>query len=196
VIGPRLGGSAAALIVAAGLTGCGGDHGGRSRAHPSGGGGSAAAKLAQAEATHEYPGPAPPAQSAPGAGSPTAAIARFARAYINWTAADVAAKLAALARDSIGQARSEMTLASAAARGDPTLAQGGIANSGTVEAVASRIGHPGEYVVVTRESTAASATTSYQGLAPAWHLTVATVTDLALRGRTGGWVLSGWQPES
>jgi hypothetical protein len=48
------------------------------------------------------------------------------------------------------------------------------------------------YVVVTRELTVATATTAYQGLQPAWHVTVATVTQLA----SGGWAVSGWQPES
>jgi hypothetical protein len=34
--------------------------------------------------------------------------------------------------------------------------------------------------------------TAYAGLAPAWHVAVATVTEVAPRR----WVLSGWQPEN
>jgi hypothetical protein len=56
--------------------------------------------------------------------------------YINWNAGDVAATMAHLAQLSIGQARSEMTLAAAEARADSTLSQGEIANHGSVEAVA------------------------------------------------------------
>jgi hypothetical protein len=84
-----------------------------------------------------------------------------------------------------------MQLAAANTARDYELRRGGIANSGTVEAIAPRSGSRDEYVVVTQERTTATNTTAYQGLRPAWHVTVATVT------RVGpGWVLSGWQPES
>jgi hypothetical protein len=97
-----------------------------------------------------------------------------------------------LARASIGQARSAMALAAAQTAGDYELRRGGVSNQGTVEAVAPLAGRPDEYVVVTRELTTATDTTVYQGLRPAWHVTLATVTQLA----PGRWVLSGWQPES
>ena len=71
------------------------------------------------------------------------------------------------------------------------LQRGGIANQGTVEAVAPLGGRGDRYVVITRELTTASATTAYQGLQPAWHVTVATVS----REPPGQWVVSGWQPE-
>jgi hypothetical protein len=45
---------------------------------------------------------------------------------------------------------------------------------------------------VTREQTTATASTAYQGLRPAWHLTLATVAEVA----AGRWVVSSWQPES
>ena len=66
------------------------------------------------------------------------------------------------------------------------------AAQGTVEAVASLPGHNNQYVVVTLESTTATNTTAYQGLRPAWHVALATVTEQ----RPGAWVLSAWQPES
>jgi hypothetical protein len=100
--------------------------------------------------------------------------------------------MSVLARASIGQARSAMALAAAQTAGDYELQRGGVSNQGTVEAVAPLAGHRDEYVVVTRELTTATNTTVYQGLQPAWHVTVATVTQLA----PGRWVLSGWQPES
>jgi len=75
---------------------------------------------------------------------------------------------------------------------DYELHRGGIANSGTVEAVAPMLGARAQYVVVTRELTTAANTTAYQGLRPAWHLALATVTQV----KGAGWVLSAWQPEN
>lgn len=148
--------------------------------------------LAIAQRTHEYPSP-PVAQTAttPARG-PVSAVRRFATAYINWTARTVSGDMTALAQESVGQARSAMQLAAAQTAQDAQLREGGIANQGTVQAVAPRAAHPNQYVVVTLERTTATATTAYTGLAPAWHVTVATVTELA----PGRWVLSGWQPES
>lgn len=140
------------------------------------------------------PSPARAIRPSPGA-VPIEEITRFTEAYINWTASDVSRQMAMLARTSIGQARSEMMLAAAETSGDGRLRQGGIANQGQVEAVAPLHGHPGQYVVVTRETTTASATAAYQGLAPAWHLTIATVT-VRVSGNRRRWVISGWQPES
>ncbi len=77
-----------------------------------------------------------------------------------------------------------MQLAAAQTASDYELQRGGIANQGTVEAVAPLRGSRDRYVVVTRELTTASATTAYQGLQPAWHVAVATV----IREPTGG----GW----
>jgi len=150
-------------------------------------------KLAQAQATHEYPSPPPPPQTATGAGSTGAqAVRAFATAYINWTAQTVAGDMGSLAARSVGQARSAMTLAAAQTADDYELRRGGISNHGTVEAVAPLPGHRGQYVVVTLESTSATNTTAYQGLRPAWHVALATTTEL----RGAGWVLSAWQPEN
>jgi hypothetical protein len=148
------------------------------------------AKLAIAQATHEYPSRAP-RQSAPGSLSAVEAITLFATAYINWDAGDVAADMRALASASIGQARSAMQLAAAQTAGDYELRRGGIANRGTVEAVAPLNGQRDQFAVVTREATTAAATNVYQGLRPEWHVTIASVERLA----PGQWVISGWQPE-
>jgi hypothetical protein len=126
------------------------------------------------------------------AAAPAAAVRAFAQAYINWNASSVSDDMAALARRSVGQARSAMQLAAAQTAQDYELQRGGVANQGRVEAVAALAGPPGQYVVVTRERTTATATTAYQGLAPAWHVAVATVSRLG----AGRWVVSGWQPEN
>ena len=173
---------AATVLCALACVGCGGRPAHR-----------AASPVAQANATHEYPSPPPPRETAAG-GATTAvrAIRAFATTYINWNAETVAAHMRALAAQSLGQARSAMTLAAGQTADDYELRQGGIANSGTVEAVAPLAGHAHEFVVVTRESTSATNTTAYEGLRPAWHLALATVLEL----RTGRWVLTGWQPEN
>jgi hypothetical protein len=119
-------------------------------------------------------------------------IEAFATAYINWTAATVTRTMRALSQVSVGQARSEMSLAAAQTARDYELKRGGIANAGVVEAIAPVAGHHDQYAVVTRERTTSTNTSAYRGLRPAWHLALATVTRL----RAGQWVLSVWQPES
>jgi hypothetical protein len=116
----------------------------------------------------------------------------FATQYINWDAQDVSARLRALARVSVGQARSATSAAASETASDDELRQGQVANSGVVEAIAPVIGHRDEYAVATRERTTASATNAYRGIAPEWHLALATVTRLPSRL----WVLSDWQPEN
>ncbi len=183
----------AGVLVGAALAGCGASAPHRAREDGAAARASRAlaAKLAAAARTHELPTPAP-RQEAPGEISPQQAISAFATLYINWTAQSVARQMAELALASIGQARSEMALAAAQTQSDSQLREGGIANSGTVEAVAQLPGLHDQYVVVTRESTSATNTTAYQGLAAAWHVTIATVVELA----PGRWVISGWQPEN
>jgi ABC-type uncharacterized transport system ATPase subunit len=100
--------------------------------------------------------------------------------------------MGALAVRSIGQARAATQLAAAQTADDYELKRGGIANNGTVEAVAPLSAGHGQYVVVTRELTTATSTTAYQGLQPAWHVAIATVSEVA----PGWWVVSGWQPQS
>ena len=149
--------------------------------------------VSRAQTTHELASPRPrQTVASPGAPTPEQAVRRFAAAYINWTADSVGRAMTELASASIGQARSALQLAAAQAAGDYELKRGGIANSGTVEAVAQLPSSRNQYVVVTRESTTATAGAAYRGLRPAWHVTIATVARLPSRG----WVLSGWQPES
>jgi hypothetical protein len=150
-------------------------------------------RLADAQRTHEYVSAPPPRQRADRSSqTPIRAIEAFADAYINWHAGSVAADMRALAAASVGQARSAMQLAAATTAQDYELRRGGIANNGRVEAIAPVIGSRDQYVVVTREQTTATNAAAYQGLHPAWHLTLAVVAEVA----AGQWVVSGWQPES
>jgi hypothetical protein len=118
-------------------------------------------------------------------------VRAFASAYINWTADTVSSDMQELASRSAGQARSELELAAAQTASDYELRRGGVANSGTVEAIAPLPGARRQYVVVTRESTTATNTTAYDGLRPAWHVALATVTRVG-----NGWAVSGWEPQS
>jgi len=152
----------------------------------------AAAKLARAQRTHEYPTPVPRQRVIGGWRSAVQAVQVFATTYINWSAGTVSPRLRALAEVSVGQARSAMSLAAAQTAHDYELQRGGIANSGVVEAIAPVLDQPDQYAVVTRETTTATRTTAYQGLTPAWHVALATVT----RVQGGLWVLSAWQPEN
>ena len=175
------------VLAAAALTGCAGlgFSRGATTTQPS--------KLQQAQSTHEYPSPAPaPQRAAGGSVSAVEAIRSFAGAYINWSAQTVPADMHDLAARSVGQARSATQLAAAQTANDYELKRAGIANRGTVEAVARLAGRGGRYAVLTLEATTATNTNAYQGLRPAWHVTIATVAELAPER----WVVSGWQPES
>ena len=175
----------AAMLVGLALGGCG-----ASASRPPE---PARSPVAQTQTTHEYPSLGATRHRAAGAAdSGAAAVDAFASAYINWTADTVSADMRALAARSIGQARAAVQLAAAETAGDYELQRGGIANSGAVEAIAPLRGHAGQYAVVTRELTTATATTAYQGLRPAWHVAIATVAESA----PGEWVVSGWQPQS
>ncbi len=174
--------------AALGLAGCALPGGGPVRRRASTG----EALVARADRTHEVPTSAVTQTVAGGWRIPAQAVTVFAATYINWTAATVSVRLRALADVSVGQARSAMLLAASETARDYELRRSGVANRGTVEAVAPLPAAPGRYVVVTREQTTSATVTPYRGLAPAWHVTLASVTRV-----TGGlWVLSGWQPES
>lgn len=150
------------------------------------------AAVARADRTHELPTPAPAPRVAGGWRSPVQAVTAFAATYVNWSAADVAARLRGLASVSVGQARAAMLTEASEVPTDRELHAGGIANAGVVEAVAPVRGAPDHYAVVTREQTRATRSAAYTGLRPAWHVALATVT----RTGQGLWVVSDWQPES
>jgi hypothetical protein len=151
--------------------------------------GSSAAAVARR--THEVPTPAPRQTVAGGWRTPAEAVQEFATYYVNWNYRTVALHLRALSEVSVGQARSMLSTAADQVGRDYELRRGRVGNSGVVEAIAPVRGHGDQYAVVTRERTTAANTNAYQGLAPAWHVALATVTRVR-----GLWVLSAWQPES
>jgi hypothetical protein len=203
--GGSLGAALTAVGTAAALAGCGLPFGGQTtsarpspraaasgRSSPAGSAARIRATVARAQHTHEIPTPTPSQAALGGWRSPVQAVQVFAQIYINWTADTVAPHLRVLAQAGVGQARSSMTLAAAQVARDGAIKLGGIANSGTVEAIAPVTGERNVYAVVTRERTTATNTSAYQGLHPAWHVTLATVT------KVDGWLwtISGWQPET
>lgn len=140
------------------------------------------------------PGLAPPGGQPNPYDSPLAGelLVAFATQYINWNAHTVAADLRTLATESVGQAHSAMELAAGETTRDYELKRGEIANSGKVEAVAPLTSSGSRWVVVTLERTTAANNSSYQGLAPEWHVIVCAVIRLA----AGHWKVSLWQPVS
>jgi ABC-type glycerol-3-phosphate transport system substrate-binding protein len=181
---PSKGSAAAAVVLAlaALATGC----------SPPGLASSASSSATPTLTSNEVPTPVPPQTASRGAAAPILAIEAFATGYINWKANTVSRTMRALESISIAQARSAAAVAASQTAQDYELRHGGVANSGTVEAVAPLLAHPGQYAVVTRERTSATNTAAYHGLPAAWHLTLATVARLS----SGKWVVSGWQPES
>ena len=162
----RLGAMAAAMMSALAVAGCGLGFGGSATGGLTAAGSPSAAQatageraiVARARRTHEIPTPAPPDQALGGWRSPVQAVQVFAEWYINWTAGTVASHLRVLAQLAVGQARSAMTLAASQAADDGSLKLGGIANSGTVEAIAPVTDEDNVYAVVTRERTTATNT--------------------------------------
>lgn len=191
-----IGGGVAVLVATALAGGCAGF--GRAEDHSTTGAArtpatsSAPAVVQGAQRTHEVPTPASPERVSHPAAGGAAAVTAFAQRFINWSPRTVSGVMNDLAQSSVGQARSAMALAAAQVAGTDGIAQNGISNSGTVESVAPLRGAAGRFVVVTRERTTATLTGAYDGLRPAWHVTVATVAELP----GGGWVVSGWQPEN
>jgi hypothetical protein len=181
-----------AILLALGLTGCSAFSTQTTTTTTATSSAPQSTAVSQADRTHEYPTPAGPQRIAGRFGTPAVALDVFATAYINWTAATIAARMRALAALSVGQARSATALLAGQSAQDYELRHGGVANSGTVQAIAQLGGGGQRYVVVTEERTTATATSAYAGLRAAWHVTLATVA----RVPGGGWAVSSWQPQN
>lgn len=124
------------------------------------------------------------------AATPEQAIKRFAALYVNWTYRTLGAHRLQLARVAVGAAAAEQRRGAAESAHDYELAQGRVSNRGQLVGVAARRGgRAGEYIVVTRETTTGIDT--YEGLPPAYHVTLVTVQAVA-----GGWAVSAWEPQS
>lgn len=138
----------------------------------------------------EHDGPSQsvhPVPASASAATPEAALARFARLYVNWSAAGLATRARQLAAISSGQAHAQALGLAGRAR---ALERYDVTNTGTVTAIAPGEGQErGRWAVVTNEST--SGTGPYLGLPATSHVTWATVQH-----RHAGYVVSGWYPAS
>jgi hypothetical protein len=124
-----------------------------------------------------------------GVAAPTAqaALERFARLYINWTAGKLPARSRQLAKLATGQAQSQALALAARAT---VLARYQVSNSGTVTAIAPGQGpQQGRWAVVSNELT--TGTGPYLGLPATSHVTWATVIHTP-----HGFVIDGWYPAS
>jgi len=121
--------------------------------------------------------------------TPQAALERYARVYVNWTADRVAGIQRELATLSTGQARAQALQAAASYTRDQTLTQSNVANSGHLVAITSSVTTAGQWVLVTSEQT--SGTGDYAGLPPTLHVIYAQVTRTP-----SGWVVSEWAPQN
>ncbi len=176
------------LLAAVALSGC---------SNPDAPGATGSARAASTAAAPGSPGE-PAAPASPSASSqapsrarstPQAALAAYAQTYINWSYRTLSAEQRALAAMSVGAARLSERQAAAASRSDSTIARGHIYNSGRVASVAADATQPGRWVVVTLEQTGGS--TQYEGLARAYHVTLAWLAAVP-----GGWAVSEWLPQS
>ena len=121
--------------------------------------------------------------------TPQAALERYARLYVNWTADRVAGVQRELATLSTGQARAEALQAAASYTRDETLIQSNVANNGHLVAITPSATTPGQWVLVTSEQT--SGTGDYAGLPSTLHVIYAQVTRTP-----SGWVVSEWAPQN
>jgi hypothetical protein len=121
--------------------------------------------------------------------TPQAALERYARLYVNWTADRVAGIQRELASLSMGQARAQALQAAGSYTRDQTLAQSNVANSGHLVAITPSVPTPGQWVLVTSEQT--SGTGEYAGLPSTLHVIYAQVTRTP-----SGWVVSEWAPQN
>jgi hypothetical protein len=122
--------------------------------------------------------------------SPEAALLRYALAYINWQAANLATHERALASLAVGQARLAAQQTAAAQSTSAVLARDNVRNEGVVVAIALGKGPARtQWVVVTQERT--TGTGPYAGLPSLAHVTLARVSF-----QTGGWAVSEWSPSS
>jgi hypothetical protein len=90
---------------------------------------------------------------------------------------------------SVGAARTAELQAAATSRADATLRAARIANRGTVVSIARDQTQAGAWVIVTHEQTSGAG--NYEGLPPAYHVTVAR-----LASAPGGYAVTEWLPQS
>jgi hypothetical protein len=128
--------------------------------------------------------------AAAGSSTPRAALERYARLYVNWTASTVAGVQRDLAALSVGQAHAQALQAAASYGRDTTLQTSHVTNTGTVIAIDPGQGTAsGLWVIVTSEQTTGAG--NYAGLPPTVHVTYAQVSQTQHE-----FVVSRWSPQS
>ena len=141
----------------------------------------------------ELPAPPPPtaASQAPAdvKATPQAALRQFAQLYINWTYRTLVADQRTLAAISVAPARLSEQQAAASSAADSTITRGQIVNTGRLVSLSPSLTVPGQWVLVTRESTGGNP--AYDGLQAAYHVTLATLAHVP-----GGYAISQWQPQN
>lgn len=124
------------------------------------------------------------------AATPRAALERYARLYLNWTAAGLVTRQRQLAALAVGQARAQALQAAASAARDPKLTRSHVINTGQLIAITPGHGAAaGRWVLVCRETT--TGTGDYTALPAALHVIYAQLTQTPT-----GWIVSRWSPES
>lgn len=146
-------------------------------------------QLQVANQTGEIPSPAPRVPRAVGdpsgeRASPKGAVVAFATRFINWSAGELQGIERSLADQSVSDARALMLQAAADPQTAVDLQAAGISNSGHVVAVVANRPTRGAYLVITRERTGTDG--------PTFHVTIARVARMT----NGGYVVSGWNPQS
>lgn len=167
------------LLAGLGIAGC---------SNPDAAGPPAARASVQSPGEEKAP---PPATQSPAGiqGTPQAALARYARLYIDWSWNTLATDQRRLAAIAVGSAAVADRQAAAQAAADSTLARAKVSNQGQLVSIARDRTRPGMWVVVTRERTTGGG--EYEGLPAAYHVTLAKLEHLP-----GGWAVSEWLPKS
>jgi pyruvate/2-oxoglutarate dehydrogenase complex dihydrolipoamide acyltransferase (E2) component len=141
----------------------------------------------------EPPAPAPPSPRtqapAEAQSTPTLALTVFARLYTNWTYRTLSTNQRTLAAMSVGAARLAERQATASSQGDTTIARGRIYNHGQIVSIARDLTHTDSWVIVTREQTGGD--TQYEGLAAAYHVTIAKLASI-----DNGYAVEQWLPQN
>jgi hypothetical protein len=121
------------------------------------------------------------------AATPAEAARRAAELTSNWTAETVARRYAELARMTVGPARRDARESAARLPTDNRLGASETRSTGTVEAVTTRAASARRHqlIVVTHETLVGDGLRDER-----WRVTLATVER-----RSGGWVLSRWEPQ-
>lgn len=185
---PRLAAAVAAAAAAFALSGCG-------ITNPYTATSTASSSTSSSSPANpgELPAPPPPtaASQAPAdvKATPQAALRQFAQLYVNWTYRTLVGDQRTLAAIAVAPERLSEQQAAAHSAADTTITRGQIVNTGRLVSLSPSLTVPGQWVLVTHESTGGNP--AYDGLQAAYHVTLATLARVP-----GGYAVSQWQPQN